>query len=203
MVMNSPLKESSRSLVTGVLAGDGFALATGLFFNNARGMPAYIGTDWSRTNGAAIPGQPCYILDGTVFFQKALIWVNKQTFLIQQLQVVLDGNTNPPGMDDAKIKAALTAMNSGQAATPAEITDFKKEWIGTAGSKGIMTETYQNIQTNVPIALSEFEAEPTATPPAGQPPAAGAGRVFPYADRITSMVWVGRIISQGIKVNSS
>jgi hypothetical protein len=185
-------KESSRSIVTGVLAGDGFALATGLFFNNVRGMPAYIGTDWSQTNGAAIPGQPCYILAGTVFFQKSLIWVNKQTFLIQQLQVVLDGNTNPPGMDDAKIKAALTAMNSGQAATPADITDFKKEWTGmVGGSKGTMTETYQNIQTNVPIALAEFEPEPTAPPPAGRLPETGGDLVFPYANRITSMTWGG------------
>ena len=166
-----PRKESSRSLALGALVGDGFAFVTDLFFNVADGTPAYLGKDWCGTNGAEIPGQPCYILAGTIFFQKDLVWVNKATFLIQQVQFEADGNTNASGMDDATIKAALTAMNSGQAATPANIADFKKEWVIMTAGKITITETYPNIQTNVPIALAEFEPQPSATAPTGQPPA--------------------------------
>jgi hypothetical protein len=76
-------------------------------------------------------------------------------------------------MDDAKIKEALAAhKNDGQAVTPAEITQFKEEMKAQSQMKGTITETYQDIQTNIPIALAEFEPPPSAAPPAGQPPAA-------------------------------
>ena len=164
----------SRDALCATLAAPGAGFAANLFYNETDGLPACAGADWSLTNGAEIPGQPCYVLAGTLWFQKELIWVNKKTFLIHRLQVVLDGNTNAIEMDDAKIKETLAASKNGQAVTPAEIALVKTGMKVAARAKGAITETYPNIQTNIPIALAEFEPPPSAAPPAGQPPARGA-----------------------------
>jgi hypothetical protein len=170
---NTRRKESSlETVLVGLSSGTGFM--AGLFFNEADGVLARAGTDWSRTNGAAISGQPCDVLAGTILFQKALIWVNKRTFLIHQIQIVLDGDTNTLEIDDAKIKEALMAAKDGQNVTPAEITQFKTGLQLLSNVRGTLTETYQDIQTNIPIALAEFEPPPSAAPPAGPPPARGA-----------------------------
>jgi hypothetical protein len=172
---SSRRKESSRNAVFGGLGATSPAFVAGLFFNDADGLPAFAGTDWSRTNGAAIPGQPCYVLAGTIHFQNARVWVNKQTFLIHQVQIVLDGNTNALEMDDAKIKETLTATKNGQAVTSAEITQFKTAMKSMPAIQGTLTETYQDIQTNVPIALAEMEPQPATAPPAARGPRPGAG----------------------------
>ena len=178
MLNNNRIKDSSRGAALSGLGAAGTAFMAALFFNDADGLPAYAGPNWSQTNGAAIPGQPCYILAGKVFFQDTLIWVNKQTFLIPRMQIVLGGNTNATEMDDAKIKEVLTAAKNGLAVTAAEITQFKAQMKIASQVKGTITETYQDIQTNVPIALAEFEPPSGAAPAASQPP---AGRPRPSA----------------------
>jgi hypothetical protein len=174
MVNNSRIKDSSRGAALSGLGAAGTAFMATLFYNDADGLPAFAGTDWSKTKGAAIPGQPCYVLAGKIFFQDVLVWVNKQTFLIPRVQIVLGGNTNAPVMDDAKIKETLTAAKNGQAATAAEITQFKAQMKMASQIKGTITETYQDIQTNVDIALAEFEPPPSAATPAAPPPARGS-----------------------------
>jgi hypothetical protein len=111
-------------------------------------------------------------LAGKILAQNIRIWVNKQTFLIHRVQIVLGGNTNAPEMDDAKIKEALTAAKNGQAVTAADIAQFKAQMKMASQIKGAITENYQNIQTNSPIALAEFEPPPSAASPARQSPAA-------------------------------
>jgi hypothetical protein len=174
MVNNSRIKDPSRGAALSGSGAAGTAFMATLFYNDADSAPAYSGEDWSLTNGATISGQPCYVLAGKISFQNALIWVNKQTFLIQKLQIVLGGNTNAPEMDDAKIKETLTAAKNGQAATAAEITQFKAQMKMASQIKGTITETYQDIQTNVDIALAAFEPPPSAASPAAPPPARGS-----------------------------
>ena len=174
MVNNSRITDSSRGAALSGVGAAGTAFMAMLFFNDADGLPGYAGTEWSQTKGAAIPGQPCYVLAGKMFFQDVLVWVNKQTYLIPRVQIVLGGNTNALGMDDAKIKEALAAAKNGQAATPAEITQFKAQMKMASQIKGTITETYQDIQTNVDMALAEFEP-PSSAAPAARGPRAGAG----------------------------
>ncbi len=176
MVNNKRSKESSRGAVMDSLGVGGAASMAGLFFNTTGGIAGNAATDWSLTDGAPIPGQPCYVLAGKILSQNIRIWVNKQTFLIHRMQIVLDGNASAPEMDDAKIKAALTAAKNGQAVTAADITQFKAQMKMASQIKGTITETYQNIQTNVPIALAEFEPPASAAPPVGRTPAAAPRR---------------------------
>jgi len=172
MLNNKRSKESSRVAVLGGLGVAGTAAVVGLFFNDTASLPADAGTHWSLTNGAEIPGQPCYVLAGKILSQNIRFWINKQTFLIHRVQIVLDGNTNAPEMDDAKIKEALTAAKNGQPVTDAEIAQAKAQMKMASQIKGTITETYQDIQTNVPIALAEFEPPTSAAAPVGRPPAA-------------------------------
>jgi outer membrane lipoprotein-sorting protein len=193
MINNKRSKVSSRRDVMGSLGVAGIPAIAGLFFTTAGSLPADAGTDWSLTNGAEIPGQPCYVMAGKILSQNIRMWVNKKTFLIHRMQIVLDGNTNAPEMDDAKIKETLTAAKNGQAVTAAEITQFKAQMKMASQIKGTITETYQDIQTNSPIALAEFEPPASAAPPAGQPPAAaprqaGAAAAPGRASRIAAGV---------------
>ncbi|MGD0413006.1 MAG: hypothetical protein ABSC18_15050 [Verrucomicrobiota bacterium] len=172
MINNKRSNESSRDAVLAGFAASGPSWMGFLFFNDA-GVVLDDVANLAKTNGAAIPGQPCYVLAVKNLSDNTLIWVNKQTFLIQRVQMRLGGNTSAPEMDDAKIKAALTAAKKGQAVTAADITQFKAQMKMASQIKGTITETYQDIQTNVPIALAEFEPPSTAAPRAGQPPGAG------------------------------
>jgi DNA-directed RNA polymerase subunit RPC12/RpoP len=172
MINNKRSKETSRDAVLSGLGLAGPGAMAGLFFTTAGNLPTDAGTDWSLTDGAEIPGQPCYVLAGKILAQNIRIWVNKQTFLIHRVQIVLGGNTNAPEMDDAKIKEALTAAKNGQAVTAADIAQFKAQMKMASQIKGAITENYQNIQTNSPIALAEFEPPPSASSPAGQSPTA-------------------------------
>lgn len=199
MINNKRSNESSRDAALSGFAAWGPVFMGFLFFNEADVVPADV-ANLSKTNGAAIPGQPCYVLAAKNFSHNTvIIWVNKQTFLIQRLQVGMGGNTSELEMDDAKIKDTLTAANKGRAATPAEITQFKAQMKMASQIKGTVTETYQDIQTNVPIALAEFEPPPSAAPALGQPPArapragaaTGAGGAAPPAGGRASRIAAG------------
>jgi hypothetical protein len=175
MVNNKRMKEPSSGPVLSGMGAGGAAMMANLFFHSGGEVPSYAGMGWSRTNGAPIPGQPCYVLVGTMVLRPTLIWVSKKTFLIHQLQVVLEGKTNAVDMDDAKIKEALMAANDGQPVTPAQITQFKATMKAMSKIKGTITDTFKDFQTNASLAISDFEPAPSGAAPAAQPRGGGAG----------------------------
>ena len=136
-----------------------------LFFNEADVSPDEVAS-LSKTNGAAIPGQPCYILAAKNFSHNTLIWVNKQTFLIQRLQMGLGGATMRPTWTTPKSGRPLTAAKNGQAVTAADIAQFKAQMKMASQIKGTITETYQDIQTKRPHRPRSWRPCP---PPPPQP----------------------------------
>lgn len=137
---------------TGVSVGAGEIVR--LFTEDASQGLAKEGLEWSREKDQRIDNQPCYVLAGTVRLQNVLLWVNRNTFLISQIQVKLDGKSGQANMDDAKIKEEWKAANNGKDPTLAQIATVKNMLKTT----GTVTETYGNIQTNVTFATTEARA---------------------------------------------
>ena len=145
----------------GVRAGD----IVRLFVDDAHGTLPTEATDWTRTNDDTLNGAACYVLAGTVKYQDVRVWVARNTFLIAQTQVMLDGESSAISMDDAKIKAELMAMTGAKQITTAQINAVKT----IAKLKGTVTETYLTIQTNAAISLAELVPEKITTPTAAAP----------------------------------
>lgn len=111
--------------------------------------------EWTRDKDENLAGQVNYVLEGTVDLHIFKVWISRDSFLITQTQVVLDGTAS---MDDATIKAQLKAIR-GKDPSLKDVADAKK----AMKIKGTITQTYNNIQTNVTFAETDFApAAPTA-----------------------------------------
>ncbi|MGD0413007.1 MAG: hypothetical protein ABSC18_15055 [Verrucomicrobiota bacterium] len=143
-----------------------------LFIDDTSEGLAKDGLEWSRQRDERIEGQPCYVLAGNVRLQNVLVWVNRKTFLIPQIQVKLDGKSGLADLDDAKIKETLKAQNNGKDPSPLQITIFKNMQKTT----GTVTETYSGIKTNVTLAMADFQPPAPVAPVAKAPAAAAPGQ---------------------------
>jgi hypothetical protein len=141
-----PSKVKTRELALAPAAAS-FLLSGGiaeLFFSDTNSF-AEMAKDFTKTNGPSPTGKECYVLTGEVNHQGAVIWIDKISFLIVQLEGILGGT-----IDEAELKK-LPSSQRGQAAMLAKL-------------KGSVTETYTSIQTNQNLMASAFE---TAFKPAG------------------------------------
>jgi len=159
---------SSLNLGASVGVNVGVGEIVRLFTDDATEGLAKDGLEWSRHRDERIDSQPCYVLAGTVRLQNVLVWVNRKTFLIPQIQVKLDGKTAAADMDDAKIKEALKAQNNGKDPTLLQIATVKNMFKTT----GTVTETYGNVQTNLTFAATDLQP---AAPVAPVAPVAAPG----------------------------
>jgi hypothetical protein len=175
---NSPVKVQSHEeifVVFNLGASAGVGDLVRLFINDTTKGFAKEGVEWTRNDDQTISGQPCYVLAGTVNLQNVIIWVSRRTFLITQMQAVLDGKSGMAAMDDADIKTTWKAMNNGKEPTLAQVANFKK----MAKVTGTVTATYDDIKTNLTLAARDFQ--PGAAGPAApaQPGGRQAGRGAP------------------------
>jgi len=144
---------------------------------------------WARSTPAKLNDQQCYVLAGTVRLQPVMVWVNQRTFLIPQTSIVLRADmTNLASADDDQIKAALKdwqralvtlyrlddaqikeelkAENNGKDPTLLQVDSVKK-WRKTTST---VVDMYDNIQTNITIAMTDLvPAAPVAPPRATAP----------------------------------
>jgi hypothetical protein len=138
-------------------AGSMFFLLSGeiaeLFFADTNNLGAEA-KDFTKTNGDNLNGHDCYVLTGEANYQSVLLWVDKNTFVIAQIQVAL-GGTVP--------EEELKKLPSAQRNLMATMSKLK----------GTITETYDSIQTNRNLLASAFESPytPSANPEAQQRPA--------------------------------
>jgi hypothetical protein len=159
----APSKVKSRQLAL-LPAASAFILSGGIadvFFCETNSLAANV-KDFTKTNGPSLNGQDCYVLAGEQNHLSMLVWVNKSTFLINQIEVMLGGK-----MDQAELKKLpLAERNVMQ--TMSKL-------------KGTITETYDNIHTNQNLLASAFET--SYRPPANtdaapsQRPSSMAGRL--------------------------
>ena len=146
-----------------------FVLSAGiaeLFFSDTNSFAAEA-KDFTKTNGPSLNGQECYLLAGEANHQSLLIWVDKSTFLIAQMELILGGKIN-----DAELKKLPSAQR-------ALMTTLSK-------LKGTVTETYDSIQTNKNLLASAFESsyQPVVSPTG--PPAARPKRPSSRAGQLTA-----------------
>jgi hypothetical protein len=131
-------------------ASTGFYVLSGivaeLFFSETNDLAAQ-SKEFTKTNAPSVNGQDYYALTGEANHQTVLVWVNKNTFLIAEIQVVL-GGTIPP----EELKKYPSAQRNAMMAM--------------SKLKGSITETYDNIQTNRNLLASAFESpyQPSANP---------------------------------------
>jgi hypothetical protein len=163
-----PSKVKNRQLAMAP-AASAFILSSGiaeLFFSDTNSV-ATMTKDFTKTNGSSPNGQPCYELTGEVtqegIHSGLILWIDKSTFLIAQVEGILDGKT-----DEAALKK-LPSSERGQATIISKL-------------KGTITETYSNIQTNQNLLASAFE---TAYKPTGAPAAPRARRASSMAGQLT------------------
>jgi hypothetical protein len=142
-----PSKVKTRQEAMETVGANFYLLSSGiaeLFFADTNSLAA-LSKEFTKTNGPDINGQPDYVLTGEANHQSILLWVNKDNFLISQIEVIL-GGTIPP--EELK-KLPSTERN---------------QMLALSKLKGTITETYDNIQTNQHLLASAFEApfKPTA-----------------------------------------
>jgi hypothetical protein len=169
----------SRFLVFGRLNKLGSELGsdfiTELYFNQSEGSPVGGGESWTRNADETINGKPCYVLAGTLYMRDALVWVDRETFLVSQIQFALAGKAADDSLDNGKIKSALSASGLGLV-TDADVVQFKAILTSQSKLKGTITETFTDIKPNLTIAMADFEpAAPVAAQPANNPPGRGIG----------------------------
>jgi hypothetical protein len=132
-----------------------------IFYADTNSLAAAV-KDFTKTNGPSLNGVDDYVLIGEENHQSILVWINKSTFLINQIEVNLGGK-----MDEAELKQ-LPAAQRNLMRTMSKL-------------KGSITETYDNIHTNQNLLAASFETsfQPTANPAAAasQRPSSMAGQL--------------------------
>jgi hypothetical protein len=153
----APSKVKSRQLA--LLPAEASLVLSGgiadVFFSETNSM-AVEAKDFTKTNGPSLEGQECYVLAGEQNHLSLLVWVNKSTFLINQIEVILGGPVDP-----AELKKLPVAQRNLMATL--------------SKLKGTIIETYTNIRTNQNLMASTFETsyQPPANPSQPQPSMAG------------------------------
>jgi hypothetical protein len=149
-----PSKVKTRHDALETAGANFFLLSSGiaeLFFADTNSLAA-ASKDFTKTNGPSLNGPPCYVLTGEANHQSVLLWVNKDTFLISQIEITLGG-----AVPDEELKKLTSTQ--------------RNQMIALSKLKGTITETYDNIQTNQNLLASAFESpyKPTANPEAQRP----------------------------------
>jgi len=130
-------RETAFSEAAGSSGTIGMTLAA-LFFND-QNNPAAAPERFAKTNGTALNGQDCYIVAGDDNAARLELWVNKKTYLVAQAEVYLNG-----GLDQDAYKAQTNST-------------IKAQMLRVSKIHGSITETYQNIAVDTPIAAADFE----------------------------------------------
>lgn len=126
-----------------------------IFFNDTNSLARQSGS-FAQTNGTALNGQDCYILLGEFKAHDVILWVNKKTFLVPQIQFIYGGK-----LEDADLKGLPIAEKT-----------LLTTW---AKIKGTVTDTYKDAVTNKTLAAADFNA-PMLTA-SGQPEPSSAARM--------------------------
>jgi hypothetical protein len=174
LAQNPPERVKSRQVALATAAGASAAvcnLIAEIFFsdtNNFTRQPEV----FAKTNGPVIQGQNCYILNGELNAHNLVVWVNKNSFLIPQIEFDFGGKLDT---------LILTKLPMGE----------REKLKRMAKLKGNMVDTYDNMATNLTLASSAFEA-PYLPADAAPSPRGGRSRRDPpgreTATRITRRV---------------
>jgi hypothetical protein len=135
----APSKVKTRQLAL-LPAASALVLSGGIadvFYSDTNSLAADV-KSFTKTNASTVNGFDCYVLAGEENHLSLLVWVNKTTFLINQIELTLGGK-----MDPAELKKLPSAE--------------RNQMMALSKIKGTVTETYDNIHTNQSLLASSFE----------------------------------------------
>jgi predicted RNase H-related nuclease YkuK (DUF458 family)/outer membrane lipoprotein-sorting protein len=155
-----------------------------LFFDETSDMGKFI-TDWGQTDDDSVDGQDCYTLTAKMMGQKLQIWVSKASYMILQSQITLGAPVS-----DEDIAAAVSTFDTNTNRTQAQLAREKAQAKQQAAMmtkiRGVITETYDNIQTNVTFAEDDFNYPVPRGVRLTPSPMAGSATPATPADKETS-----------------
>lgn len=157
---SAPTKVKNRQTALTTAAGASGALCAfiaEMFFSDTNSL-ATRAEVFAKTNGPSINNQPCYVLNGEFNAHNVVLWVNKATFLIPQIEFDYGGK-----LDTITFKSLPLAERE-------KLTRMSK-------LKGNVVDTYDNLATNLTLTASSFESAYTPQPSGrrqrGGPPGRG------------------------------
>jgi hypothetical protein len=163
-------KNRETAMATASTASQALCIALAqLFFDETNSLGRQAAA-FAKTNGpnlaTKINGRNCYVLDGEFDAHDLVLWIDKENFLIPQIQFIFGGK-----LDESTLKGMPAAL--------------KNQLMTWAKLKGTITETYQTAEVDQNLAASSFETEfaPTLTPEMEQ---AQPGRARPRGASPTS-----------------
>ena len=175
-------RQTALATASGASQAQCIALAE-LFFDDTNSV-ARLSAAFAKTNGAGlatkINGRNCYVLDGEFDAHDLVLWIDKDTFLIPQIQFIFGGK-----LDETKLKN-MPAMQRTQ------LTTWEK-------LKGTITETYDApiLDTNLTAAAFETDFAPTFSIQMEQSGQSGGGRPRQRAASPTSPTDLTRRVRGG------
>jgi hypothetical protein len=138
-------KNREKAMSTAAMASQAQCVELAHLFFDETNSVARLAVAFARTNGPGvvtrINNSECYVLDGEFTAHDLIIWVDKGTFLIPQIQFVFGGK-----LDETALKTMPVPL--------AEKNQLKT-W---AKLKGTITETYEIPTTNKDMIASAYES---------------------------------------------
>jgi len=140
-------------MITAQSGGLAMAIAQ-LFFDEPSEMGKFI-TDWGQTDDDSVDGQDCYTLTAKMMGQKLKLWVSKSSYMFLQSEITLGAPVS-----DTDIDAMMSTFDTNTNKTPAQIEKEKAQAKQQAAMmtkiRGVITETYDNIETNQTFTADDF-----------------------------------------------
>jgi outer membrane lipoprotein-sorting protein len=136
----NPTKVKTQAAAISMAASSSMSMTPGLaelFFSAPDNLPDDL-KKYSKQSDEGLNGHKCYVISGEASMQKVALWIERDSFLIEQIKMTLSGQVDP------KALATLPPAEKVQAQMMARM-------------KGDITETYSDIQTNKELAASDFE----------------------------------------------
>ncbi|MGO8697968.1 MAG: hypothetical protein ACLQVY_09660 [Limisphaerales bacterium] len=142
-----------------------------MFFGDTNSLATHAEV-FAKTNGPSINGQSCYVLNGQLNAHNIVLWVDKKSFLIPQIEFDYGGK-----LDTLTFKALPLKERE-------KLTRMSK-------LKGNVVETYQNMDSNPTLTAASFE---TTYTPAAPEPARGRRQSGPAPGRGTATQITRRVM---------
>jgi hypothetical protein len=166
-VKNRHIALSTASDVSGALC----AFIAEIFFGDTNSVTLHADV-FAKTNGPSINGQSCYVLNGAFNAHNVVLWINKNTFLIPQIEFDYGG------------KLDMLTLKTLPFAEREKVSRMAK-------LKGDVVETYQNLDTNLNLTAASFESSYT---PSAPEPARGRRMSGPAPGRGTATQITRRVM---------
>ena len=151
-------RETALASATGISGGVAGTLPSVFFQDQSSALNFF--KKGKRSKDETVGGEDCYVLNGDAMGMKVILWVAKGTFLIKQKQTVFGGKSTMPEVNEAQMEEGFKKVGNLTPEQKAQAKAAMKSMKPMLSQmKGTMTETYRNIEINLPVKKEEFNYE--------------------------------------------